>query len=280
VSALPPGHPLLLLTPRELRRVPNAALVRVTVPALFLVEPVLRAARDAGAVVILTKPGAVQGQGPSPGQFAAAVVEAADVLGFGLPLALATAPLPLPGAGGGEHLRAEVQRYLDAGFTEAVLQAPRGPDAGSAFDADALRVALADVSERELPVSLHAVDAASARAALRALEEGGLAMEAVALETDAELGATELPGLELPLALARADARAVDVSAPLYALAARSLGARLAPERARELEEVDRDARLKLEALTYAEALGLLRRPLLRGGATRAMQALTADRVP
>ena len=156
VTALPRGSSLLLLSPRDLRRVEPAPLARIEVPALFLVAPILRAARDAGALVGLRKPGALQGQGPSPGQFAAAVVRAAGELGFSAPLWLSSAPLPVGlDERAGERLRGEVQRFLDAGFTELALEGEATPSA--------LGTGLYMVREREVPLAVVAHDVAAAR---------------------------------------------------------------------------------------------------------------------
>lgn len=271
VTALPRGSGLLLLNPRDLRRAEPAAIARVQVPALFLVPAVLRAARDAGALVGLVKPGALQGEGPTPAQFAAAVVHASEEMGFSQPTWFASAPLPVPdGPAAGEHLRAEIQRYLDAGFTEIALGAPEVLPPGAI---EALRTGLSMLREREIPLVLAAAHGAQALALQAELGRAGMGPELVALSRDDESETVNLP-LELPWEIARAGLRGVDASGPIASPALRALGERLHPARARELESVDASTVEKLEALTYAEALGILREEPFRGSAQRAMRAL------
>jgi hypothetical protein len=72
----------------------------------------------------------------------------------------------------GGRLKAEVQRYLDAGFTEIVVQAPASEAA-----ADGVRVALEQAKEREVSLALAAADAAAAQAGARWLYERGLSLD-------------------------------------------------------------------------------------------------------
>jgi hypothetical protein len=272
VSALPRGSAVLLMSPRDLRRADPSPIPRITVPALACVPALLRAARDAGAVIGLAKPGVSMGEGPSPAQLAGALVNAADELGYGAPLFLASAPLPMPQAGGGDRLRDELQRFLDAGFTELAFASP-----AEVFDEliEALRIGLAGARERELPVALFARDADSAAPGLEALAAAGIAVDIVSLESGEGAESLGQP-LELPREQLVDGVRGVELSAPILSAARQVLGDRVEPSRARELESLDELTALKLEAITYAEALRLLRAELFRGSAGRVMQSLAS----
>jgi hypothetical protein len=218
------------------------------------------------------KPGAIQGEGPSAAQFAAAVVRAGDELGLSVPLYMSSAPLPIgDGPVAGDHLRAEIQRYLDAGFTEIALAC------GDAMPPDAmnaLRIGLNFVREREVSLVLSARDGAQAMALRSELARSGASPDLVSLSADVDARALDAP-LELPLGASRPELRGIDVSAPIERIAARLLGERVEPARARELESVEAATVEKLEALTYAEALGVLREEPFRGAAQRVMRALS-----
>jgi hypothetical protein len=180
--ALRPGHALsaltrtpdlLLLNPRDLRKAGPGALTRVTASSPAQLTAVLRAASHMGALVGLAKPGALQGEGAAPLPFALSVFRAAQDVGLQGAFFLTTQPLPVGAddASGG-RLKAEVQRYLDAGFTEIVVQAPASEAA-----ADGVRVALEQAKEREVSLALAAADAAAAQAGARWLYERGLSLD-------------------------------------------------------------------------------------------------------
>ena len=225
----------------------------------------------AGAVVGLIKPGGLQGAGPSAPQFASAVFRAAEELGYGAPLFMSTAPLPFPGGeGAGERLHAEVQRYLDAGFSEIVLRCPPQLPEGAR---EALRTGLAAVREGEVSLALFAEQADHAAHALEELA-GYVSFDLVSLDSSEGAGALDVPAIELPVAQLRPGLNGADLSAPLQALGERVLGERARPDRARDLESVDEATQLRLEALCYGEALALLRDEPFRGSAARVMRAL------
>ena len=272
MSALPKGSPLLVLSPRDLRRADPAPLPRTVAPALFAVPALLRAARDAGAVLGLVKPGALQGAGPSAPQFASAVFRTADEMGYQGPLFMSTSPIPIPGGEeAGERLRSEVQRYLDAGFTEIVLQLGRTLPENAL---PTIQMGLAAVRERELPVMLRAERADEASAAIEELQMANIGFDLVALELAEGAGALDAE-VELPIAEFKPGIRGVDLSADIQRIAERVLGPRARPDRARELETIDEDTQLRLEALVYAEALGALQKDPIRGAASRVMRALS-----
>jgi len=258
MQALPTGSPLLLLNPRDLRRADPAPLPRVRVPARFLLEPLLRAARDADALLGLSPLGV--GPGPGVGRFAGALMAAAEEVGFGAPLFMATPPLHAPASGEpGDRLRDEIQRYLDAGFTEIVLAAVAGPSVASL---ESLDVALDTVRERELPLTLAAATADDAALLLETLVSGGLEPDLVALGSASGAGALGAAGIELPLVEARSGIQGVDLSAPIAAVAGEIS------------DSSDAASQARAEALVYAEAFQMLGAEPFRGSAARAMRAL------
>jgi hypothetical protein len=279
VAALAKNPDLLLLNPRDLRRAVPGPLARSVVPLGAMLPGLLRAARDASALVGLVKPGSRQGEGPTPFVFAANVFRVAEETMLSIPFFMATSPLELSADdASGERLKAEVQRYLDAGFTEVVVRADGREVAKAGF---ALRVGLEVAREREVSVVLASQSDETALPLHASMERAGVRPDMLSLEQPVPLD--RLPrlldlirpvGVELPgPPVLDAGLRGVDFSSSLMALAQQALSGKWSPERYRDLE-TEITARERLEALTYADAWGLLQAPALRGAAVRAMHSL------
>jgi hypothetical protein len=262
VQALSGDSPLLLLNPRDLRRADAEPIARIGVASALLISPLLRAARDGNALIGIQLAG-VQDEGRSAGRFAAAVVRAAEEAGFSTPLFLATASIPLgAGADAGERLHAQVQRHLDAAFTEVVLACPDQIPEGLV---DALEIGLAGVRELELPVSLSAANADQAAPILEEMRRAGFEPDLLILESPSGAGALGAEAVELPFDAMRPGLRGIDISRPLASFAS---GMDDASEPA---------AQARTEALVYAEAFRILGAAPFRGSAARAMRALAAS---
>jgi hypothetical protein len=284
VNALGRTPDLLLLNPRDLRDAVEAPLLRLAVPLAVLLPGIFRAARDAAAIVGLVKPGATQGDGPAPTAFAQSVFSAASAVGFQGPFFLASVPLALDASdAGGERLRAELQRYLDAGFTEIMVQAEGHEPLAAAA---ALATSLEAARERDVAVGIWS-----------ATEEGALNLHAglrrKVVQVDlvsigAEVASERIGPLIDLLRPSRLELQSgtasggglggLDASAPVQALARSQLGQPVAPEHYRAGDDLPAERRERMEALVYADLLGVLQDPALRGTASRALTALSARR--
>ena len=255
VTALPRQSTLLLLSPRDLRRADSAPIPRLTLPAPFLASAALRAARDAGAVLGLARPA---GESVPAKAFASAVIAAATEVGISSPLFLCTDALAFSD---GDRLRDGLQRYLDAGFGEVVLDASGAPPTN-------LGAGLSFLREREVPLALSAPTLAACTPMLRALREAGLTPDLLQLPERPASGAP-LP-LELPLEDGGEDSRGVDLSQTLAKLLHQ-----LVPDASTAaLLALSAPQRDRVEAMVYAELLRVLRSGPWQGAASRVMGAL------
>lgn len=255
VTALPRGSPLLVLSPRDVRRADAAPIPRLTLPALFLASAALRAMRDAGAVLAFARP---VGEALPARQFAGAIIEAASAVGISSPFFLATSPLAFPS---GDRLRDGLQRYLDAGFGEVVLDASAPPPSD-------LAAGLAAAREREVPITLSAESLPASAPLLRALRDAALVPDLLRLP-EPPAGGAPLP-LELPLDKVTPSARGVDLTPAIDRLIAQ----RLPGGEPSALEALEASRRDRLEAMVYAELLRVLRDGPWQGAAARVMGAL------
>jgi hypothetical protein len=120
------GRPLLLLSARDLLTAAEeegVLLIALLAPAPAAIAGFARAARDAGAPLLLARPsGAAEELGPEEAREDAAFVEAAlraaDALNFRNPIALLKEP---PRAGSAVPERERIQREIEAGFTGLAL---------------------------------------------------------------------------------------------------------------------------------------------------------------
>ncbi len=284
VNVLSRTPDLLLLNPRDLREAVEAPLLRLTVPLAVLLPGIFRAGRDAAAIVGVVKPGAMQGEGPTPTAFAQSVFAAASAVGFQSPFFLASVPIALEASdSGGERLRAELQRYLDAGFTEIVVQA-EGHDPQAA--AAALATSLEAARERDVAVGLWSATEEGALNLHAGLRRKVVHVDLVSI--GAEVASERIGTLVDLLRPSRLELRAgtgsaaglggVDASALVQDLARMQLGAPVAPESYRGADELPVERRERMEALVYADLLGALQDPALRGTAPRALTSLSARR--
>jgi hypothetical protein len=255
VTALPRGSPLLMLSPRDLRRADSAPIPRLTLPAPFLASAALRAARDAGALLGLGRP---TGESVPARAFAAAIIAAATEVGISSPFFLCTDPLAFSD---GERLRDGLQRYLDAGFGEVVLDASGAPPSN-------LGAGLASLREREVPIAVSAPSLEACTPLLRALREAALTPDLLMLPSRPPGGAP-LP-VELPLDAGGEDSRGVDLSGAL----ARMLHHLVPDVSTAALIALEAPQRDRLEAMVYAELLRVLRAGPWQGAAARVMGAL------
>lgn len=132
------GRPLLVLSARDLLEAAaaeQALLVALVAPAPFAIAGFVRAARDAGAPLLLSRPsGAAEEKGPEEERddraFVDCAFKAAHELRFGGPIALLK---EAPRAGSAVSDAERVRREIEAGFTGLSLAA--GAAAADARDA-------------------------------------------------------------------------------------------------------------------------------------------------
>lgn len=149
------GRRVLLLSGRDLLRAAaeeRVLLVALVAPAAAAVAGFARAARDAGAPLLLLRPsGAADEPGPEEARDDAAFVESAlretAALDFPGPVALFKDP---PRAGSAVPERERVQRELEAGFTSVAVTA-QVDDAAAARDAALIS---SQVCQREIGLEL------------------------------------------------------------------------------------------------------------------------------
>lgn len=149
------GRDLLVLSARDLLRAAEeegVLLVALVAPARAAIAGFVRAARDARAPLLLSRPsGAADERGPEEARDDAAFVEAAlaeaEALRFDGPMALLKEP---PRAGSAVPDLERVQREMEAGFTGLAVTA-RVDLAAGARDA---ALAAAEVCQRELGLEL------------------------------------------------------------------------------------------------------------------------------
>ncbi len=186
-------------------------LVAFAAPAPAAMAGFARAARDAGAPLLLVRPsGAAEETGPEEARddaaFAEAAFRAADEIGFRGPLALLKDP---PRAGSAVPDPERVGREIEVGFTSVSLAA-----ADTQADARDAALAAAAVCQMELGLEVVALGGAQAAAELaRQLRSRGAAPSAVritGLEDDAQKLAEELQGTALSSAT---EALAAELSA-------------------------------------------------------------------
>jgi len=178
------GRQLLVLSARDLLAAAAAEgtlLIALVAPAPAALAGFARAARDAGAPLIVLRPsGGSEEKGPEDARDDAAFVEAAlraaEEVAFGGPMALLKDP---PRTGGAEREPDRVAREIDAGFTGLALAVE------GAISNDAVAAAAA-VSTLEL--GLEVVPEGEPEAALEAVRTLGAAASAVRLTGCEERG--------------------------------------------------------------------------------------------
>lgn len=196
------GRRLLLLSARDLLKAAASEklqLVALVAPAPAAISGFARAARDAGAPLLLVRPsGAAEEKGPEEARDDAAFVEAAmraaAELGFTGPMALLKEP---PRAGSAVPDSERVQREIEAGFTGVALAS--SDEAAAARDA-----ALAAAVVCRLELGLEVVPlGGSARAAvelaIQLRSRGALpsALRLTGLEDEARALLRELDGVAI-----------------------------------------------------------------------------------
>ena len=164
------GRNLLLLSARDLLRAAadeKVLLVALVAPVPAAIAGFARAARDASAPLLLSRPSGADERGPEEARDDAAFVEAAlheaDELRFSGPLALLKDP---PRAGSVVPDRDRVYRELVAGFTQVAVTAQVN-DAAAARDA---ALTAAQVCQRDLGLELVPLGGSVAVAAEVALQ--------------------------------------------------------------------------------------------------------------
>ena len=175
------GRPLLLLSARDLLLAAaeeDVLLVALVAPAAPAIAGFVRAARDAGAPLLLVRPsGAAEEKGPEEERDDRAFVETAlkalHELRFELPVALLKEP-PRAGCAVSEHER--VRREMEAGFTGVALAA-----GGAAADARDAALAATAVCQYELGLEVVALggSAGAGHELARQLRSRGAAPSAV-----------------------------------------------------------------------------------------------------
>ena len=189
------GRPLLLLSARDLLAAAEdeeVLLVALVAPAPAASAGFARAARDAGAPLLLARPsGAADELGPEEARDDAAFVEsalrAADEVHFRGPLALLKEP---PRAGSAVPERDRIQREIDAGFTGVALAtSPEGAPAAR----DAALVA-SSVCQMELGLEIVPLGGSPELAAdlVKQLRSRGAAPSAVRLPEPDAISVAEL----------------------------------------------------------------------------------------
>ena len=192
------GRQLLLLSARDLLAAAaheGLLLVALVAPAPAAIAGFVRAARDAGAPLVLARPsGASEEKGPEEARDDAAFVEAvlrtAAELRFTGPIALLKEP---PRAGSAVSEDERVHREIDAGFTGVALAA--GAEAADARDA-ALAATVVCQFELGLEVVSLGGSAQAAAELARQLKSRGAPPSALRLtghDEDAATIARELP---------------------------------------------------------------------------------------
>jgi hypothetical protein len=291
------GRPLLLLSARDLLQAAAAEdvlLVALVAPWVPAIEGFVRAARDAGAPLLLVRPsGAAEEKGPEEERddraFVDAALEAAHELRFKGPMALLKEP---PRAGCAVPDAERVRREIEAGFTGLALTA-----GGAAAEARDAALAATAVCQYELGLEVVALGG-SARAGHELAEQlrsRGAAPSAVRMTghdagaADAGPGAGAIAGVAISsadesslgglrqLVAAGPFLRALLRSAPAELLArlqawADEKGASLEQAAARHqrlLRELSQEQQDKLEALCCFGASDLYTRAFARGTGLR-----------
>ncbi len=299
------GRELLVLSMRDLVAAAareNVLLVAFAAPAPAAMAGFARAARDAGAPLLLVRPsGAAEEKGPEEARddvaFVEAAMKAADEIRFSGPLALLKDP---PRAGSAVPDQERVQREIEAGFTGVALAA-----SDSQKGARDAALAATAVCSMELGLEVIALGGALAAAELaRQLRSRGAAPSTVritGLEEDAAALRAELPGTALSsatealapnllqmsvqqLVAAGPFLRALQKAAPAEVWGAieewaNEKGATLeqaAARHQRQLRDLPEDAREKLEALCYFAAGDLFEAVGANGSSVRLIEALAA----
>ncbi|HKC59474.1 MAG TPA: hypothetical protein VKB92_05260 [Myxococcales bacterium] len=292
------GRPLLLLSARDLLAAADAEgalLVALVAPAPAASAGFARAARDAGAPLILSRPsGAADEVGPEEARDDAAFVESAlksaDELHFHGPLALLKEP---PRAGSPVPEAERIRREIDAGFTGVALATTQQ---SSPAARDAALVA-SHVCQLELGLEIVPLGGSGEVAAelVRQLKSRGAPpsalrladpdqelaaeLEPVAISTTAEIGPEQLAGRGVRQLIAAGPfLRALERAAPRELLEtlqgwADERGATLEQAAARHqrlFRELPPSEQEKLEALCCFEALELY----ARAGAARTAPGL------
>ncbi|GAC1339651.1 MAG: hypothetical protein NVSMB23_08930 [Myxococcales bacterium] len=294
------GRRLLVLSGRDLLRAAadeRVLLIALVAPAAAAMAGFARAARSAGAPLLLLRPsGAADERGPEEARDDAAFVEAAlqeaSAQGFPGPVALFKDP---PRAGSAVPERERVQRELEAGFTSVAVTA-QVDDAAAARDAALIS---AQVCQREIGLELVPLGGSLAIAAevARQLMARGSFPSAIRLtghehearaviaqlgpvniSTVTETSPEALLGQGVQLLIASGPfVRALQKSAPREVLDqlqawAEEKGASLEQAAARHqrlLRDLPRTALDRLEALSSFEALELFERAGVGGTASR-----------
>jgi hypothetical protein len=283
------GTCVCLLNARDIQRSVGLGTVVVAfeVPAPALAQGIVRAARQVGAVVGLSFPALQLGESPRSHAVVQSLVAAIEEAGLTLPIFFRGGPVLLQEASEGAvaQARETVFRLIDAGFTEVSMDAS-GLDPAEA--AAAIAEAAAPLREREL-----SLDITSRLAEPDAVTElvGSLGAQGVRVDVLTVPGAalaavddlTPLEKAARPAVLSVLDpqrrlrgtgARRAVASAPFCRILASALGAEAREAvRARALQGVpvpaalaatreaaalDEEAQLRLEALSYHEALEIL----------------------
>ncbi|HEY3449880.1 MAG TPA: hypothetical protein VGK67_26240 [Myxococcales bacterium] len=183
-----------LLNPRDLHRaLPGRSLLVCECVAAPIAAGVLRAARQANAVVGLSFPELPRGERPRPGDAAREILQAAEAAGHEQPWFLRGGPVRVPEAteDAVAQAREAVYRLVDAGFTEASLDVT-GLDPAEA--AAAVAEGALGLRERELSVEVSTRETRPAELKELSLSFGaqGVRVDVVSLPASAFAPGTEL----------------------------------------------------------------------------------------